>query len=192
MAPTPGPSNKPQETKCPACGTESLPGADRCEQCLHSLMNVALPGPRKGESMKRALMTAPLSDLLTGKDLLVADPDDSILKVIRIFQKDKKDCILVFKKKKLVGILSQRDIILRVLGKHKDLTKVTIGAVMTPNPEFVKGEDPIAFVVNKMAMGGFRHVPVLAADGQPLSIATIRDVLKRLSIPQETKRRDQP
>ncbi len=57
---------------------------------------------------------------------------------------------------------------------------MTVGADMTPNPEFVRGDDPIAYVVNKMAMGNFRHVPVLSADGRPLSIATIRDVLKRL------------
>lgn len=171
---------KQQETKCPVCSEINLLGADRCSHCFHSLMAVSLPGPRKGENIQSTLMTAPISDLLTGKDLLVADPDDTIQEVIHIFQKEKKDCILVFKNKNLVGILNQRDIVQRVLGIHKDLSKVTVGAVMTPNPEFVRGDDPIAYVVNKMAMGNFRHVPVLSADGRPLSIATVRDVLKRL------------
>jgi CBS domain-containing protein len=31
---------------------------------------------------------------------------------------------------------------------------------MTRDPSFVHPEDPIAFAINKMAMGGYRHVPV--------------------------------
>ena len=52
---------------------------------------------------------------------------------------------------------------------------------MTVNPESVKGEDPIAYVVNKMGMGGYRHVPVLREDGTPLSIVSIQDVFRYIS-----------
>ncbi len=166
-----------RKSVCPACGALNIAGEDRCGQCLHSLMTQDLPKPRKGEKIQEVMMTAPVAELLTGKDLLVASTDDTIRKVVRIFQKEKKDCILVFKKKKLVGILSQRDILHRVVGRAKDLSKVTVEKAMTSNPEYVRAEDPIAFVVNKMALGGFRHVPVLAQDGTPLSIITIRDVL---------------
>ncbi|MBI4395752.1 MAG: CBS domain-containing protein, partial [Elusimicrobia bacterium] len=123
----------------------------------------------------------PVTDLLTGKDLLVCSPADSVQKILRIFQKDKKNCVLVYEKKKLVGILSNRDILLRVAGLKKDLSKLNVGDVMTKNPGFVRPEDPIAFAVNKMAMGGYRHVPVLREDGTPVSILLIIDVLKFLS-----------
>ena len=168
-------------TKCPSCGADNLPGDDRCAKCLHSLMAVQLPQSKKGEKFQQMLMTAPISDLLTGKDLLVADPKDSVQTLVRIFQKEKKDCVLVFKRTHLVGIISQRDLVRKVAGIHKDLSKITVDSVMTANPEWVRPEDPIAFVVNKMAMGGFRHVPVLQADGKPLSIITIRDVLRYLA-----------
>ncbi len=170
-----------RQTVCPSCGSPNLIGEDRCGRCLHSLMNQEIPRPRKGEKIQEVMMTAPISELLTGKDLLVAGPADTIQKVVTIFQKEKKDCVLVFNKKKLVGILSQRDIIHKVAGREKDLSKVTVERIMTKKPEFVHAEDPIAFVVNKMALGGFRHVPVLAQDGTPLSIVTIRDVLIYLS-----------
>lgn len=162
---------------CPSCGVPNLIGEDRCGRCLHSLMAHDIPRRRKGEKTQEVMMTAPISELLTGKDLLVAGPSDTIQTVVRIFQKEKKDCVLVFHKKKLVGILSQRDIVQRVAGREKDLAKVTVERIMTRKPEFVHAQDPIAFVVNKMALGGFRHVPVLAEDGTPLSIITIRDVL---------------
>ncbi len=174
-------NKEPRKSICPSCSYVNISGEDRCAQCLHSLMTVDMPRPKSGERMQQVMMTAPVAELLTGEDLLVAQETDTIQKVVKIFQKDKKDCIVVFKKKKLVGILSQRDILHRVAGKSKDLAKVTVGSVMTRNPEYVRAEDPIAYVVNKMAMGGFRHVPVLNHDGTPISIVTIRDVLMYLA-----------
>ena len=180
MAQIPGQLNKPS-IKCPSCGLDNILGSDRCEQCLHSLMQTGLPEPQKGDRLQEAIMTTPVSELLTGRDLLVCSPDDTIQKVVKIFQKEDKNCILAYDHKKLVGILSNRDLLLRVSGKHKDLSKVKVRDVMTPNPEYVYANAPIAYVVNKMAMGGCRHVPVLATDGTPYSIVIIKDVLRYLS-----------
>ena len=174
------------KTKCPSCGFENLEGEDRCAQCLHSLMERDIPFPKKSDTIRTAIMNAPISDLLTGKDLLVASTSDTLQKIVKILQKEKKDCVLIYKKKKLVGIISQRDILRKVAGIYQDLSKVKAEVVMTPNPEYVKAEDPIAFVVNKMAMGGYRHVPVLAADGTPFSIISIKDVLGYLSRRQKS------
>ena len=166
---------------CPSCGEKNIQGTDRCTQCLHSLMQRGLPRPKKDDSLQRVLLTNPVSDLLTGSDLLVAYVTDSIQKIIQILQKEKKNCVLVYKSKKLVGILSNRDILVRVAGKYQDLSKVKVEKVMTPNPEYVNDDAPIAYAVNRMAMGGYRHVPVLRDDGTPLSIITIKDVLRYLS-----------
>ena len=173
--------------KCPSCGHSSIEGSDRCEQCLHTLHQVAIPSKKK-DVIQEAMMSAPISDLLTGKDLLVASPSDSIQKIIKIFQEQKKNCVLVYKDHKIVGILSNRDILWKVVGKYKDLSKVKVEQVMTPKPECVGPDDPIAFVVNKMAMGGFRHIPVLQADGKPLSIILIKDVLGYLARREKSSR----
>lgn len=167
--------------RCPGCGFENIEGSDRCEQCLHTLMQRDLPRPREGEVLQNVLMTAPVGELLTGKDLLVASPTDSIEKIVKIFEQKKKDCVLIYKSRKIVGLISQRDLLLRVAGKYKDLSKVTAAMVMTRNPQCVRTDAPIAYIVNQMALGGCRHVPVLAADGSPISIININDVLRYLS-----------
>ncbi len=169
------------ENQCPSCHFEILPGDDRCPQCLHTLMHRDLPQPKKDDVYQNVLMTAPISTLVTGKDLLVASKKDTIKKIVEVLREKKKDCVLIYEKKKLVGILSLRDLLRKATFKELDLSKTTVEKVMTPNPEFVRGEDPIAFMVNKMAMGGFRHVPVLQNDGTPLSIVSIKDVLGYLS-----------
>ncbi len=173
--------------KCPYCSHENIQGEDRCSQCFHSLMQRDLPKPKKDDSFQSVMMTAPISELLTGKDLLVAETQDSVQKIVRIFQKENKNCILIYKKKKLVGIISLRDLLWKVAGKNQDLTKIKAQDIMTPNPEYVRAEHPIAYAVNKMSMGGFRHLPVLAADGAPLSIIMIKDVLKYLSRRNKSK-----
>ena len=137
--------------------------------------------PKKEDKFQSALMSNPVSELLTGKDLLVCSPNDTIQKVVKIFQKEGKKCILAYENKKLVGILSNRDLLLRVAGKYKDLSKVKVKDVMTPKPEYVTADVPIAYVVNKMAMGVCRHVPVLANDGTPYSLVIIKDVLGYLA-----------
>ena len=187
MAKIPGPSHKDEKTKCPSCGSESILGADRCEQCLHSLMQTGLPKAKKDDHWQTALLEEPVSGLLTRKDLLVCSPSDSVSKVVKIFQKENKNCVLVYHRKKLVGILSNRDLLLRVAGKYPDLSKVKIQEVMTPNPEYVTADAPIAYVVNRMAGGSCRHVPVLANDGTPHSIVTIQDVLRYLMRARKTQ-----
>lgn len=167
--------------KCPACGYENMEGDDRCIQCLHSLMQRDLPRAKKDDMIQTVMMTAPISDLITGKDLLVASTTDTVEKIVKILQKENKNCVLIYKKKKLVGIISNRDLLLKVAGKYKDLSKVNAEDVMTYNPEYVTADAPIAFVVNKMALGGYRHVPVLQENGTPLSIIIIKDVLGYLS-----------
>ncbi len=165
------------DLKCPSCGAVYIMGADRCPKCLHSLMQQNLPGPKRGEKIQKVMLTEPISELLSGDELLVCADDDSVAQILEVMRKESKDCVLVFKKRKLVGIISQRDILLRVAGKYPDIAKVKAANVMTPNPEFVRPEDPIAYVVSKMAMGGFRHVPVMNPDGTPMSIVSIKDVL---------------
>ena len=169
------------DIKCPSCGFDNLEGEDRCTQCLHSLMQRDIPHPKKNDAIQFALMAQAVSDLLTGADLLVCKPSDTVQKIVKIFQKEKKNCVLIYDKKKMVGILSNRDLVLRVAGRYKDLSKVTVKEVMTQNPAFVRPEDPLAFAMNKMSLGGYRHVPVLRADGTPVSILLIKDVLRYLS-----------
>lgn len=172
---------------CPFCGHDNLPGDDRCKHCLHSLMQRQIPSARrKADGFQDTLLNEPVSELLTGIDLLVCRPDDSVADIVAIFQKEKKGCVLVYKNKKMVGILSNRDLLLRVAGIHNDLSKVKVEDVMSRDPSWVRPEDPIAFAVNKMAMGGYRHVPVIRADGTPVSILLIRDVLRYLAASKKT------
>jgi CBS domain-containing protein len=170
------------KNSCPFCGFENPRWPTIAASAfIPSCRGTSRPSAAKGDAFQDALLKEPISELLTGLDLLVCSPDDTLEKIVKIFQKDKKGCVLVYKNKKMVGILSNRDLVLRTTGPKLDLKKIKVEEVMTRDPGFLHPEDPIAFAINKMAMGGYRHIPILRPDGTPVSILLIRDVLRYLS-----------
>lgn len=140
-----------------------------------------LPRPRRDDRFQHALMKTPITELISEEEVLVAKKSDSIEKIVKAMQKTQQSCVLIYERKHLVGILSQRDLLRKVAGKNTALSQVTAESLMTPKPEYVRAEDPIGFAVNKMAAGGYRRVPVISGDGTPLSIISIKDVFTYLS-----------
>jgi CBS domain-containing protein len=51
---------------------------------------------------------------------------------------------------------------------------------MTPDPVVLRHDDPIALAIHKMAVGGFRHIPIVE-DGRPTGVVTARDVFHHLA-----------
>ena len=75
------------------------------------------------------------------------------------------------------GIFTERDVLHRLGKEEIDLDDIEIKNVMTPSPEVLKETDSIAFALNMMAMGNFRHVPVRTAEGK-YSVFSVKDALR--------------
>ena len=70
--------------------------------------------------------------------------------------------------------------VLKALGTKKDLKDIPVSAIMTANPESLSSDDSVAYAVNRMSIGGYRHIPILK-DGKPTGMISIRDVMRYLS-----------
>lgn len=79
----------------------------------------------------------------------------------------------------LLGILTERDLMTRVLAKALDPAKTAVSKVMTPNPHCVPPELRVADAVLIMIERGFRHLPVTAENGKILGVFSVRDALPR-------------
>jgi CBS domain-containing protein len=79
---------------------------------------------------------------------------------------------------RLVGIFTDRDAVVKAAGKDLDAYKVR--DFMTADPVVLRHDDPIALAIHKMAVGGFRHIPVIK-DGRPTGVVTARDVFHHLA-----------
>jgi CBS domain-containing protein len=70
-------------------------------------------------------------------------------------------CLLVVEEKKLVGVFSERDVLLKVALEYDKVKDRPVREVMTSDPIFVNETDSAVVALSVMAQCGYRHVPVL-------------------------------
>jgi signal-transduction protein with cAMP-binding, CBS, and nucleotidyltransferase domain len=95
----------------------------------------------------------------------------------RVMKERRIGCVLVEDQGKLAGIFTERDILTKLVGTGYDPAKVQVDGVMTRNPEALTQDDPIAFAMQIMSVGGFRHVPLVDADRRPVGILSVKDIV---------------
>ncbi len=79
----------------------------------------------------------------------------------------------------LVGIVTERDLMTRLLAKAQDPRTTQLQAIMTPAPQTVPPQTRVAEAVLIMIERGFRHLPVVAPTGRILGVFSVRDALPR-------------
>jgi signal-transduction protein with cAMP-binding, CBS, and nucleotidyltransferase domain len=161
--------------RCPACGFDNLTGTEVCDNCGADLAGHDIPQP--ATSFTGALLGEHL-DRLGGGPPLTVSPDLPVIEAIAQMQEAGTDCVLVVTGERLVGIFTDRDAVLRAAGKRLDAFQVR--DFMTPDPVVLRHDDPIAVAIHKMAVGGFRHIP-LVEDGRPTGVVSARDVFRHLA-----------
>lgn len=79
----------------------------------------------------------------------------------------------------LLGIVTERDLMTRVIAKALDPAVTPASAVMTRSPRVVPPETKVTDAVLIMIERGFRHLPVITAEGKILGVFSVRDALPR-------------
>ena len=80
----------------------------------------------------------------------------------------------------MLGILTERDLMTRVLARAMDPAKTSVSEVMTRNPRCVPPEMKVADAVLIMIEHGFRHLPIVITDsGKILGVFSVRDAMPR-------------
>lgn len=98
--------------------------------------------------------------------------------VIALMQKEKIGSVVVVSdQQKLVGIFTERDVLFKVMGKMSNWEKSPVSLVMTKSPLALQVNDMIAYVMNNMHVGGYRHVPIVDENRRPVGIISIKDVM---------------
>lgn len=160
---------------CPVCRFGNFPGDDTCANCGADLWNVDTP---QGITTFRGRLLGLHLDELGAPEPHLIDVGASIDEAIRRMQGDGVDCLLVMDGDALVGIFTDRDAILKIAGRPT--AGRTVGEVMTADPVILRGGDPVAVAIHKMAVGGFRHVPFVKGD-VPVGVVSARDVFRHLA-----------
>jgi signal-transduction protein with cAMP-binding, CBS, and nucleotidyltransferase domain len=86
-------------------------------------------------------------------------------------------CILVVEEKKLVGIVTERDLMQKVIGRDLNSDQVIVDEIMTESPDSLMIDDPIAFALNIMHFDKCRHVPLVDENQVPVGIVSSKDIV---------------
>jgi CBS domain-containing protein len=157
---------------CPYCGHDNIQGVDYCDECQHDLSAFDVPTPTGGLQMH--LMEDTVGKIPFDR-LVIVNPADSVAHAVSRIKTIGIGQAVVVADGKLVGILTERDLLNKVAGRDLDLRKLLVSEVMTTYPDAIGERDPIRVIINKMAVGGYRHVPVVR-DGHPVGIISAKAV----------------
>jgi len=158
---------------CPFCRHENLEGADQCESCLMDLSPFTLPAPES--TLEDRLMNEDVSSLGAKKAIMVG-PRTTVREAVDTMVANSIGCVLVHDGARMVGILTERDLLLRVSARMAAVENEPVSRFMTPDPLTLDCEAPLAFALNYMTLRDFRHLP-LTRDGELAGIISLRDFL---------------
>jgi CBS domain-containing protein len=164
---------------CPECKSDNIEGVDACKNCGHDLASFDHPSSVQSGSRTPAFISERLAEIPTQSPVRTQTTDPVGL-AVRLMQNSDTDCVLVMSGGQLAGIITPWDILHKVAGPTEDLNAVTCGQIMTADPVFLRDDDDVAVAINKMSIGGFRHIPLLQG-GTPTAVVSIRDLFRHIS-----------
>jgi signal-transduction protein with cAMP-binding, CBS, and nucleotidyltransferase domain len=159
---------------CPVCQTDNFEGDDNCSNCGADLASTDTP--RQVLDSKDTILGDHLDTL--GIDAFTAVPSSmAVDDAIRAMHERATDCLLVVDDEHLVGIFTDRDAVVKAADKRLQLYRVE--DFMTADPVVLRHDDTLAVAIHKMAVGGFRHIPIVEA-GKPVGVVTAADIFRHL------------
>lgn len=161
--------------QCPSCGYQNLPGADVCERCQTSLTQEDVP--QAGTDVERSLMEDPIASLQPNPPVTV-DRRTSLGDAIDKMRAESIGCVLVTEEAgRLIGILTERDLLRRVAGEGLDLDRSLVGGFMSQAPESQKPEHPLGYALHRMIISDLRYLAIVDERDRPVGILSSRDII---------------
>lgn len=112
--------------------------------------------------------------LLGPRRPLCLSPDATLAEAVRLMREHHVGCVLAVEHDRLAGILTERDLLLKL--ETADFSR-PVRELMTPDPEVLQPDDPIVYALHRMAVGGYRHVPLVDGDGRPVGILSVKEIV---------------
>ncbi len=132
----------------------------------------------RGRDVGREILQTPIAEVKRGAAVTVP-PDATVAKALELMRKKRVSAVVVVERRRtrrVVGIFTERDLVNRAL-PARGFARAAVERFMTPEPETLRPEDPVAYALNKMSVGRFRHVPLVDERNVPVGMLSIRDVI---------------
>lgn len=117
-------------------------------------------------------------------DVACCNPRDTTLEAARIMRREHTGDLVVVDddRENPLGVITDRDIVVEVLGKGLDPAKTAVGSLMRTPVVIAHTTEDSTTVLERMQLHGVRRVPVVGRDGKLAGIVTVDDMLRRLAV----------
>ena len=109
--------------------------------------------------------------------VVTISPDATVLEAARLLQSKHIGCLVVIDESRPIGIVTDRDIVLKVVAGEKKPAETAVKNIMTTNPTTVNVNYDLLDAVRLMHNRGVRRLPVVDEHRHLLGIITMDDLL---------------
>ena len=117
----------------------------------------------------------PVRDIMTPNPATVSEKD-TVREAARIMAREDTGVVPVVDGKKVIGMITDRDIVVRLVAEGKDPSNAKVNEAMTKNVRAVKEDSPVQEVLDVMSKAQVRRVPVVNQNNELVGIVSIGDV----------------
>ena len=115
------------------------------------------------------------------RQVVIAGARESVYEASQLMLRFSVGNVLVVENKHPAGILTDRDIIIRVVAQEKDPRKTLIGDIMSTPIVTIKESSGLGDAIRLMRSRGIRRLPVIDEEGQLAGIVTLDDLIELLA-----------
>jgi len=124
-------------------------------------------------------MAKTVGELMT-RDPVMVEPDATVKDAARMMRDRDIGALLVADRGQLVGLLTDRDIVVRGIAEKGDPSSTKVMDIVSKEVETVKPNDSVDQAVKKMRSKAMRRIPVVDERGKPVGIVAIGDLAVEL------------
>ena len=119
---------------------------------------------------------------ITKKKVVTVRPDETVVKAARLMGEKNVGSVVVVENRKPIGILTDRDIAIRVVAKKADINSILVKHVMTKKIVTGRDDQRVAELAKVMHENGIRRVPIVNKRGMLSGIITLDDLLYMMGL----------
>jgi CBS domain-containing protein len=150
------------------------------EETLRPLEQQAVRARRRSEQQQRGRRVA---DAMS-REVRVASPDDTVQQAARLMREVDTGALPVGENDRLVGMVTDRDIAVRLAAEGKNPAQTKVREVMTPEVRYAFEDEGLHQVVETMAEQRVRRLPVLNRDKRLVGIVSVGDLATEAGSPR--------
>lgn len=113
-----------------------------------------------------------------GHDVVTISPTATVADLLQLLVEHRIGSVVVLDEDRLVGIVSERDVIRQLAESEENIRQLPVGQLMTSEVRVCGLEDDTADLAAVMTEHRVRHLPVVDESGALLAIVSIGDVVK--------------